>query len=529
MKPGVLAIAIDGPNTSMLDQWIDSGKLPVIRSLMANGVAGRHVHTKRFRNERCWDILLSGKDIITPGSTFEPGTYEYYNESPQRQHRYSPFYALGSDYKICMFDLPARMSENVNGFQVFGWGSELNVSVPQSSPAELIREIEALHGTDPKLTQSIKVLDHKSREKENSYVIPNLYDDREIQSYQQKLLTSVNRRTEICLDLLGREDWDLFLLNFPETHTANHLLWHVGEDHPISDGTQKPPAMLEICRAIDESIGRLIAAMPNGSTAVIFTIDNTAVNSMDVPSMAMLPELLYRWNFPGDVLLAPGKAGAPVPPIRRDYRELWKHEMWALVTGKGLELLESPRFLESSGHPLSWNPAAWYRKLWPSMKAFALPSVSDGYVRLNIRGREASGLVDISDYHRTLESVSAMLQSLTNPRTGKPAVKALTRIRDSAFDCPEIPPDLIVSWNDESPADSIDSLDFGRIGPLPYFRTGGHLSYGSLVEGIFAAQGPGILHGARTRTGKLEDIPATILALLGATPSSEMTGKSLLE
>lgn len=529
MKPSVLAIALDGPNLDLLYHWLDNGSLPVLRSIIKNGALGHHVHTKRFRNERCWEILLSGRDINAPGSTFDPATYDYYNDSPQREHRYSPFYALGEAYRTCVFDLPATLSEKVRGFQVFGWGSELNVSTPVSSPATLIGELQARHGDDPKLTQSIKVLDHQTREVENSYVIPNLYNDAEIRAYKEKLLTSVDRRTGICLDLLAREHWDLFLLNFCETHTANHLLWHLDGQHPVNQvGVRQSQLLLEISQAVDSAIGRLIAAVPDGSTVAIYTIDHTAANSMDVPSMALLPEMLYRWNYPEQALMAPGKAGMPVPPLRRDYTNVWKHEIWALLTDSGKVLLESPGALEASGHPLSWHPAAWYRKLWPSMKAFALPSVSDGYVRINVKGREAKGVVDPDDYLDTLESISAMLHSLTNPRTGKPAVKALHRTRDFAFDTPDIPPDLIVSWSDDNPADCIDCPALGRVGPLPYFRTGGHLAHGSVIEGLFAAQGPEIAPGTIARSGTLEDVPATILALLDAIPNPEMTGKSLL-
>ncbi len=528
MKSTLLTIVIDGPNIDLLNQWLAAGKLPVIGSVMANGMQSRHVHTKRFRNDRCWDIFLCGNDIEGAGSTFEPSTYDYDNDSHQREHRFAPFYALGEPYRTCVFDLPATVSNQVYGLQLFGWGSELNVSMPVSSPADLMEEIQTRYGADPKLTRVIKVRDHKSQEVEYSYVIPNLYDSGELQACKRNLLTAIERRTDICLDLMSREIWDLTLFSFPEMHTANHLLWHVGERHPVNQGESPSHALLEISQAIDAAIGRLAAALPGDSTLAILTLDHTASNSMDVPTMAILPEMLYRWSFPGQALLAPGIAGMAVPPLRRDYTKLWKHEIWALLTDEGRELLESPEALERSGSPFSWNPAIWYRRLWPSMKAFALPSVSDGYIRINVEGRETNGLVRAADYSDTLESISTMLQALTNPRTGAPAVKMLTRTRSTPFDLPAIPPDLVVSWNDDSPADCMDSPTLGRVNPLPYFRTGGHLPHGSTIEGWFTAQGPTIAAGTITPPGKLVDVPATLLALLGASCHQGMTGRSLL-
>lgn len=107
-------------------------------------------------------------------------------------------------------------------------------------------------------------------------------------------------------------------------------------------------------------------------------------------------------------------------------------------------------------------------------------------------------------------------------------VKQLIATRDKPGDSPAIPPDLIICWNDQFPADILDSPDCGRIGPLPYFRTGGHVAHGTLVENLFAVRGPGIAPGQKTRRGNLEDLPATILDLLGAQVPSGMTGSTLL-
>jgi len=527
MTSRVLAIAIDGPNVNRFHQWLEAGHLPAIRSIMSNGAQCLHFHTKRFRNERCWDLFLRGADLGTSGSTFVPTSYEYYNNPNNREHRYIPFYALNGRHRTCVFDLPATLSKEVNGIQVLGWGSELNVSRAESLPASVIDEIQASHGRDPKLTQSMKVLDYETQEVEYSYVIPNLYDYDDLQLFKQRLLTSIERRTAIALDLISRDDWDLYLLNFPEIHSANHQLWHLGEPHPIGQPGSQSHALLEVFQAVDQAIGQIKSVWPKDETVAVFTLDNTADNCMDVPTMAILPEILYRWNYPGRALLSPGPAGAPLPPLRRNYSRLWKHEVWALVTDSGKAHLDSPAALEASGSPFSWHPAIWYRKCWPNMKAFALPSMSDGYVRVNIREREAQGTVDPSDYAQTLASIESVLQTLTNPRTGDPAIKSITRTRQSPSDHPDIAPDLIVSWNDVSPADCLECAELGRVGPLPYFRTGGHLSHGSSIEGLFAAQGPGIVPGTIAQPGNLLDVPVTILDLMGLPPQPEMTGRSL--
>jgi hypothetical protein len=529
MNEKVVAIGIDAPNARLLDSWLTQGLLPNIGRFAGQAVTCRYTHCKRFRNERCWDTLLSGRNMASSGSMFIPDHYGYFNESLQREDRYVPFYAFAKNRRVCMFDLPATLSPDVNGIQITGWGSELNASAPASQPAGLMAELLARHGPDPKLVRVVRVLDHKTGEPELSYVIPSLYDLPAVLDFKDRLLKAIERRTDICLDLLARDDWDLFVTVFPESHTANHLLWHLGEPHPLAalfPGTGH--AVLENFQAIDAAIGRILDRLPAERSVVIYTIDHTTQNTMDVPGMALLPEFLYRWNFPGSQALAPGDIGQPVPSLRTDYREHWKHEVWAMRTEAGEKSLTSPARQEAMGDPLSWNPANWYRSLWPQMKAFALPSVADGYLRLNVQGRESKGCIEADRYHATLAEIGELLKRTTNPRTGRPLVKRLEATRKTPLDHPEIAPDLVVCWDDSSPADALDSPELGRIGPVPYFRTGGHVSHGTLIENVCFARGPGIVPGTATRKGKLEDLGATILHLMGIELPERLTGTPLV-
>lgn len=529
MKHKIVAIGIDAPNSSEIKAWLKQGELPNIRAIFDEGANGDIFHVKRYRNERCWDIFLFGRDIGSCGSTFLPESYDYFNESLQREDRYKPFYALGNQYDVCMFDLPATVDRGINGIQISGWGSELNAATPLSQPPELIAQLRNRHGSDPKLSESIRILDHQTNELEYSYVLPSLYDQEAVLSFKSKLITAVERRTDICLDLLSRGDWDLFLALYVESHTMNHVGWHLGGEHPLAAfGDQDGNAQLEVLHAIDHAIGEIAKALPDHATLMVYTIDNTGLNSMDIPSMALLPELLFRWNYPSLQALGKGDLGHSVPAMRTSYDRHWKKEVWSLTTGEGKRLLASPYRLEQEGHPMSWNPAAWYQPLWASMKAFALPSVADGYVRLNVQGREANGIVSPDNFVLELAKISELLERTIDPRSRQPLVKQLIATRDKPGDSPEVPPDLIVCWNNKLAADVMDSPDCGRIGPLPYFRSGGHLSHGSSVENFFAVRGPGIHPGVRVKPGNLEDLPATILDLLGAKASKDMTGSPLI-
>ena len=168
----------------------------------------------------------------------------------------------------------------------------------------------------------------------------------------------------------------------------------------------------------------------------------------------------------------------------------------------------------------------WYQPAWSGMKAFALPSFSEGYVRLNVRGREASGVIERADYDKVCAEISAEIMRLTDARTGKPAVKRVVRTRVGP-DGPAIDgerpsdADLIVLW-DGVPIDVVDHPTAGRIGPVPFKRSGSHVHRGFLM-----AAGPGVGAGSRLPEAHALDIPPTILTLLGAPIPAHFDGKPL--
>ena len=111
-------------------------------------------------------------------------------------------------------------------------------------------------------------------------------------------------------------------------------------------------------------------------------------------------------------------------------------------------------------------------------------------------------------------------------RTGKPAVKRVVRTRKGP-DGPAMEgerpsdADLIVIW-EGVPIDVVDHPKAGRIGPIPFKRSGSHVHRGFLV-----ASGPGVPSGQRLPEAHALDIPPTILTLLGAEIPAHFDGHSL--
>jgi hypothetical protein len=275
--------------------------------------------------------------------------------------------------------------------------------------------------------------------------------------------------------------------------------------------------------------------------------------TIDLPSFAFLPEFLYRYNFPGQWALGGHcKITDPLPPpLTKMKWNYWERHLWGTkydpnpltrflrreTPTRLFKLIEpwldanqssgliSPFQLTRQGDMvIPWNPAEWYKPLWSSMKAFAIPSFAEGYIRINLKGREPQGLVDPADYDALCDDLSTKLFALREPRTGIPMVSRVVRTRENPLDRdPKLPdPDLMVVWQDEYATDVIDSPEYGRIGPFPPYRAGSHRS-----EGFLLATGPGIPQSASLSEGHVLDLAPTILALMGAPIPEHLEGKPL--
>ena len=529
----VLALGLDAPSHQLLLRWIGEGHLPQMKALQQASACFTVESIKRYSNEHCWIPFLTGRRRDRWAHWLDRWDADQYTfgEASIFDWLQAPvFYALGDRRRVIAFDLTAPVVPGVNGVQVSGWATELNEAFPCSAPPALMAQLLARYGPDPKLQDAQAIANSVSGHQGLSYSIPSLYQPGAIRQWIEGQLRSVERRTSACRDLMRSEPWDLFIGLYPEIHTAGHVLWHLSQPHPLNLLRERDSdPMLAIYRAVDDSLAELIAEAGADVQVLFFTIDEQVPDALENARAAILPEFLCRWNFDGQAALAQGRTGE-APPSRIDYDRHWKHEIWSLRTPWGEAHLQSPDQQEARRDPMGWCPANWYAPLWPAMRAFAMPSVADGYIRLNVRGREAQGKVEPGDFGAVCDEITAALATLVDARTGQPLVREVLRVRRNAFDTdPAQPPaDLIAVFQDEVPVDTADSPRYGRIGPLPYFRTGSHQAHGQTLRNFAYVSGPGVQPGDRAGTFGLEDLPATILDLLGLDTPADFDGRSFL-
>ncbi|HWJ40292.1 MAG TPA: hypothetical protein VNT29_04145, partial [Candidatus Limnocylindrales bacterium] len=170
---------------------------------------------------------------------------------------------------------------------------------------------------------------------------------------------------------------------------------------------------------------------------------------------------------------------------------------------------------------VGYIPSYHYRHHWPSMPAFAIPSFLDGRIRINLRGRERDGIVELSQYEETCRTLETILGECRDPRTGEPSVATIERAATAdPMKLANSESDLLIVWRDVAAA--IEHPRLGIVGPVPVRRTGAHTRHG---VAYLAAPG---LEPIERGVHSSRDIVPTIVQLLGIEPTPRMAGKSLL-
>lgn len=527
MTQPVIAIGLDAADPDLLNQWMDEGLLNNLRDFRDAGAYGEITNVEAYRAETPWTTFLTGCWPETTGHwgpiDYVPATYDSHEKGAYDFAQHPPFYALGKAYRVAVFDMPqVRLVNTVNGVQVVGWGSHSQQCASASVPANLLSDLRQQYGVHPAYDEASQgTSDHA-----------NCYDAEALLALKQKLLTGIARRSAIFQHLLRQERWRLCMTLFAEVHSSGHSLWHLSHPHPLFSLAQQQrvgDAMTEVFQAVDREIGNILNAVPNDARVAIFSGHGMQANAIDVPSMFFLAEFMYRWNF-GRAALAAGDRTLPLAAPQTTFPQHWKHELWEMRSRPHAEAdLASPTVQQAAADSLHWMPANWYKRSWHKMRAFALPSYSEGQIRINLAGREGQGIVAPDEYDAICDKITRALYQLTDARTGQPMVTRVVRTRQDPFQTSDssghLPPaDLLVHWQETHPTDTLDSPQFGRIGPVPFFRTGGHRSKGFLM-----VNGAGTAAGSRLPRGTAVDLPATLLRLMDAPQPAYMEGQALVK
>ncbi|MGQ0431889.1 MAG: hypothetical protein ACT452_05730 [Microthrixaceae bacterium] len=547
------ALMFDAAERSFVLELAAGGDMPTVAGLLDSGTLVPLRGPVEYRAEAACTEFVTGQSSVEARYwstvTFDPATYTCGSVGSARRR---PFYDVGDRGPVVVFDVPhSVLHDGLVGVQVVGWGGhDARFQHPRASlPSDLVDEIDRRFGVDP-----VAAVEYQGSWHQEHY----------IQRLGDAAVAAAARRADIAIWLLERvPDWQLFLMGFSEAHTAGHNFSQgLDPEHLLGSHPTAPIArarFVDVYRAIDAAVARVAAAMPAGTTMAVMSPKGMQPNHADVASSLLLPELLYRFAFNRSLVHEPnqrawrrrgqpaiwpdpsGSSGARTKKLRAEGQLGRLKRRYHLVAPTGLVNLGrdlrrrgggrtgqptvAPRLNPDGTVPvlagtLDWSPTCWYRRSWPTMPWFGIPSFSDGHIRLNLEGRERDGIVALADYERVCDELEARLRQAVDARHGRPIIDQVLRMRaddPTAVDGPGA--DLIVTW-----AQSTDALvhpDAGIVGPFAFPRSGSHTEHGFLI-----VAGPDVPHATLPERSML-DVPPTLLRLLEWPIGSGLTGSPI--
>jgi predicted AlkP superfamily phosphohydrolase/phosphomutase len=501
----VVLVGLDAAEWSLVRSLASDGRLPALASLMRSGKHGRLQSVAESYAGGVWPTFYTGRDVPWHG---------VYHSKLWRHEKMrcemadaswlpaKPFWEEADvrDLRVCAIDLPMTVAPPamLNGVQVAGWGTH-DLLVKGTAPRGLWRELRRRHGAPQMDVERFGPQDANS-----------------LLELRRSMLAATRQAADVGVTLLAGEPWDLFCQVFGAPHRAGHYLWNMSQVDLRRVGAEEQAllaeALVDIYRACDAAVARLVEAAPAGSTFIVFAVHGMREN----PGWSDLcPDLLARIQQGGRA--APPRQGL-LYNMKRKLPVRHSEDLLALLPVRfrhALVKIWSARMFD-----------------WQTTRYFPLPMDQAGYLRINLRDREPGGIVvPGSDYQQLCHELIAALMSWCDVDSGQAIVKDVhLAYSDAPTDAPyrDRLPDLVVTWSQQSALHSraIRSEAFGDVtfrepGRLPSGRSGNHSD-----SGWFIMSGTGIEPGD-IDGGHIIDLAPTVLARLGLAPLRGMTGQPL--
>ena len=516
----VLVIALDSAEPSLVEKWMNDGTLPNLKRLRSQGAYGRLKSSADWLAGSPWPTFYTGT------SPSEHGLYEIEQwraeqmQVVQASSEWLPLYPfwrkLGENgLRVISVDPPMTYPpEQINGIEICGWltcDSIGYLGKPTSYPATEIDRLRDKLGLEPLSITS---------DKKGVQTIKSLLVMRD------QLIRATENLAQLARTLMVREKWTLFMVAFATLHRGGHKLWDVsGTFGKVSSNDRKEfsHALRDIYVACDKVVGQLAETADEDTNLLVFSLHGMQANT---DRSHLLPKLL-------DCILDAEvkhtqQSREGYSSFRRKIREIREgiSTTWLSVAFPRYSLARK-LFLSLTANPF---------KLFPTIvkpAAFSLPTCLNGYIRINLRGREKNGTVEPGEeYDRLCSVIMDGLKTFVDADTKEPIVEQVIR-SDELFGSGlrlQYLPDLIVRWS-STPSISQRTIVSNR---YPSFsismpqrnlngRSGNHSS-----EGFLLAVGSGVPHNSQVENGNILDLAPTIFALLGAHKPIQMRGNSLL-
>jgi predicted AlkP superfamily phosphohydrolase/phosphomutase len=338
----------------------------------------------------------------------------------------------------------------------------------------------------------------------------------ELLRLRERFLGAPARVADAAIEQLSERGFDLVWLTFAAPHLAGHRLWavppYVEEGLAAGDRALLDDALGDVYAEVDAQIGRVLAALPEDADVIVCSVLGMDVNT----SRADL--------LPGMLAAVLGGGAADDEGGDSDSGAMWRLRgaLSGRLRGAVAAAMPDRLALELTAR-LELRGVDWART-----RAFAHPADNQGYVRLNLIGRESEGIVDPAAAEELSAEIAAGLRDFRDP-DGEPAVSSVDPVAGRwGGEASERLPDLVVRWRPTSSIslDHVRSERFGIVRRQGFGsgRTGNHTDgdgWAVLAPGSSRLRDP-------SRPARIVDIAATVAAHCGIEMAG-LAGQPLLE
>jgi predicted AlkP superfamily phosphohydrolase/phosphomutase len=456
MTAKLAMIGLDAAELGLIEA--NRHRLPTLARVLDLGAVHRLRSTADLLTGSVWPTFLTGSP---------PGVHGIYHHlqwdaDAMRLRRVAPDWVGGEPFwvdlerrgrRVVALDVPMTFPSQLrHGVEITNWGSHDTLGPVRVQPHGLAPEIRRRFG----------------RRHPMGWEIPVDKTPGELARIRRRLVEGAKRKGAFARWLLETQAWDVFLAVFGETHRGGHILWP-------EDG-ESPDPLLDVYRAVDDALGEILGGLGDDTTVVVFALHGMGPN---LSQEHFMPQIIDRVN--AGVAATDDPASGPAAGQRSPMRVLRERLPARLqnAVARAVPMAVRDRVVDrvvSGGHD------------WARTPAIALLADLNGYVRLNLRGREAEGTIDAEGARRYRDRLRRCLESLRIAESGAPLVRDLTPAHE-AFPGARRDrlPDLVVRWSGAPPAsrarsDLIGTIDAG----LATGRGGNHRP-----DGFAAVLGPG--------------------------------------
>jgi len=482
----LLVVGLDGVTWDVLGPLMDQGLMPKLKTLVEGGASGVLHSTVPPITPSAWTTFLTGKNPGRHGiidfERYDPLTNKLtFNSTFNVDHVRTLWQILGEKgLRVGSVNVPMTYpARPVNGFMVSGF------ETPDSRsdfvfPPDLKDEVLARF-PDPTL-----------RAKWRGSFGDNL----------DYISHSFRQGAEMTTWLGDRHGWDAMMVVFKLTDNLQHKTWKYLDPRWSDRAPGRRDAARRCFADADAALGALLEYAKSKDAGVMVVSDH---GHGSLEGKVQVNLLLKQWGY-----LAVDSGAQKMTRVRH---------FWDRLRGRTKKFARSGDVL----HDLAVD--------FTRTRACVMHAGMAGFLYLNLKGRQPTGIVEPGDYEIVREEVRGRLlgdecRVATPDGQSIPMFTAVHRTEElygcSRDEQPWLPDLMLIPY----PSLAVVRKIRGRrpVRWLPYARLEGT----HRPEGIIAVAGPGVVRG-KSVAGNIADCAPTALALLGFPVPDDMDGRVLTE